>query len=71
MINTQQKVYDQAVELTWRTYFEQRVNPPKGHHLVINTFRDILKKKKIDRGRRQHRNIKKHNTYHLLNARGP
>ena len=56
MIKTLTKVQEKALERTGGTYFEPPVHPPQGYLLVMVTFPDILKTKKIDRQIRQHRN---------------
>ncbi len=46
------------------------VHPPHGRFLVIETFRDILYSKKIDRGIRQDRNTINCTPHLLLPAHG-
>ena len=57
MIKTLTKVQEKELERTGGTYSEQPVHPPQGYLLGMVTFRDILKAKKIDRQKRQHRNV--------------
>ena len=69
-IKTLPQLQEKLTELTGGTYFEQPVHPPQGHLLVMVTFLDILKTKKIDRQSRQHRNEIKLYTYLFLNVHG-
>ena len=70
MIKTLTKVQEKELERTGCTYFEQPVHPPQGYLLGMVTFRDILKAKKIDRQKRQHRNVIKLQPYLLLPVHG-
>ena len=66
MIKTLTKLQEKIIKHKGGTYFEQTVHPTQGHLLVMVTFRDILKTKKMDRRRRQHRNEIKLHAYLLL-----